>query len=76
MVEISAREVRRRLLGNPYAKKIEVAEKIVGVGFEELRVKLPKGAPHPVLGYKPKDRYWLHMFDAIAVALAVQRSRM
>ena len=72
VVEIAPREVRRILVGNPHAKKIEVARAIVGMGFEDLRVKLPKEPPHPVLGYKPRDKYWLHMFDALAVALAVQ----
>jgi Holliday junction resolvasome RuvABC endonuclease subunit len=74
VVEISAREVRRIVVGNPYAKKREVAEAIVGMGFGSLRVNLPKEPPHPVFGYKPRDRYWLHMFDAVAVALACARS--
>lgn len=73
VVEISARDVRRLLLGNPYAKKIDVAKAIVEMGFEDLRVHIPKQAPHPVLGYRPRDRYHLHMFDALAVALAIEK---
>ena len=67
VIEISAREVRRIVLGNPHAKKFEVARFLVR-SFPDLAPKLPKDPPHPVLGYKPKDRYWLHMFDALAVA--------
>jgi Holliday junction resolvasome RuvABC endonuclease subunit len=70
--EISPREVRRIVVGNPYAKKIEVARAILKLGFSELGAKIPKEPPHPVLGYRPRDKYWLHMFDALAVALAVQ----
>jgi len=71
VVEISAPDVRRILIGNPYAKKIDVARAIVRMGFEDLSVHVPKDPPHPVLGYRPRDRYHLHMFDALAVALAV-----
>jgi hypothetical protein len=71
--EISAPEVRRIIVGNPYAKKVEVARAIVKRGFEDLRVHIPKTPPHPVLGYRPGERYHLHMFDALAVALAVER---
>ncbi len=72
--EISPREVRRILVGNPYAKKIEVARAILKLGFSELAAKVPSQPPHPVLGYRARDKYWLHMFDALAVALAVQTS--
>lgn len=75
VVEIPPREVRRIVVGNPHAKKIDVARAIVAMGFEDLEVNLPKEPPHPVLGYKPRDKYWLHMFDAMAVALAVTRLR-
>jgi Holliday junction resolvasome RuvABC endonuclease subunit len=69
--EISAPEVRRIVVGNPYAKKVDVARVIVKLGFEDLRVHIPKDPPHPVLGYRPRERYHLHMLDALAVALAV-----
>jgi len=76
VVEISPQEVRRRLVGNPNARKFDVAQAVLREGFEDLRRLLPKGPPHPVLGYKPGERYWLHMFDALAVALAIQRPRI
>jgi Holliday junction resolvasome RuvABC endonuclease subunit len=72
VIEISPREARRIVVGNPYAKKLEVARAIVAMGFEELREKLPQSPPHPVLGYRPRDKYWLHMFDALAVAVAAE----
>lgn len=74
VVEISPREVRRIVVGNPYAKKLDVARRLVEMGFESLRVKLPKAPPHPVLGYRPRDKYWLHLFDALAVAVAAPTS--
>lgn len=73
VIEIPPREVRRVVVGNPHTKKIDVARAIVAMGFQDLEVKLPKEPPHPVLGYKPRDKYWLHMFDALAVALAARR---
>lgn len=72
VLEISAREVRHIVVGNPYAKKVDVARALVRLGFEDLQVHIPKDPPHPVLGYRPRDRYHLHMFDALAVALAIQ----
>lgn len=69
VVELSARDARSRILGNPRATKFDVAYAIVDMGFEELRSKLPP-RPHPVLGYSPRDLYWLHMFDATVLALA------
>ncbi len=72
VVEISAREVRRIVVGNPYAKKLDVARAIVGMGFRSLKVNLPKEPPHPVFGYRSQDKYWLHMFDALAVALGTR----
>ncbi len=73
VVELSPQEVRRRLVGNPHARKYDVAQAIIRAGFEDLRRLLPKGPPHPTLGYRPGERYWLHMFDALAVALAMER---
>lgn len=68
--EISARDARQKILGNARATKFDVAHALVKMGFESLREKLPRKPPHPVLGYPPQDLYWLHMFDALAIALA------
>lgn len=71
--EIEAREARREILGNARATKFDVAQELVNRGFEELRGKLPSKPPHPVLGYPAKELYWLHLFDALAVAMAIGR---
>lgn len=68
---LSPREVRGIVVGNPHARKLDVARELAR-RFPDLEVKLPKNPPHLVLGYRPGDRYWLHMFDAIAVALGAQ----
>ena len=75
VVEISARDARRIAVGNPHATKFDVARAISRMGIQGLRVAAPKERPHPVLGYPPRDRYWLHLFDALAVALAVGREQ-
>jgi Holliday junction resolvasome RuvABC endonuclease subunit len=66
-------EVRQVLLGNPRATKFEIAHALVHMGFEELREKLPQKPARAALGFRPRDRYWLHLFDALAVALATRR---
>lgn len=68
--EIEAREARQRVLGNAKATKFDVAHALVNRGFEDLREKLPAKPPHPVLGYEAKELYWLHLFDALAIAVA------
>jgi Holliday junction resolvasome RuvABC endonuclease subunit len=70
VVEISAREVRRVLVGDAFAKKLDVARVIVERHFPELRERLPRKPKRAALGFSYRDKYWLHMFDAIAVALA------
>jgi len=71
-LELSARAVRERAVGNPFATKIEVAEKLISLGFEQLRPLIPKRPARSALGLRPKDKYWLHMFDALAIAIAAQ----
>lgn len=69
---IAPRTVRRLLVGNPYAKKLEVARFIVREHFPELRERLPKRPKRAAIGFSPRDKYWLHMFDGIAVGLAAR----
>lgn len=71
VVEISARDARRIVAGDACAKKLDVARVIARDYFPELAGRLPRRPRHAVLGFDDRDRYWLHMFDAIAVALAV-----
>ncbi|MFH1680372.1 MAG: hypothetical protein ABIH26_06980, partial [Candidatus Eisenbacteria bacterium] len=70
--EISPKTTRRLLVGNSYAKKLDIARLIVREHFPELRGRLPKPPKKAVLGFSHRDKYWFHMFDAIAVALAVR----
>ena len=49
------------------------AESLVSRGFEQLRELIPKRPKRAALGLRPRDKYWLHMFDALALSLAVQR---
>ncbi len=75
VLELTPQEVRQRVVGNPKATKIEVAEALVRQGFEELEALVPKPPARAALGLRPKDKYWLHMFDALALAMAVSRAR-
>jgi Holliday junction resolvasome RuvABC endonuclease subunit len=67
--DLSPENVRRSVTGNPKATKIEVAEALVTQGFPELRHLLPIRPLRPALWLRPRDRYWLHMFDALALAV-------
>lgn len=68
--ELGPSEIRERVARNPKATKIEVAEKLVTLGFEVLRPMIPTKPKRSALGLRPKDKYWLHMFDALATAQA------
>lgn len=70
VVELSPERVRRVIVGKERATKVDVAEALIGNGFGELRALAPKRPARSALGLKAKDRYWLHMFDALALALA------
>ena len=72
VVEITPQEVRQAVLGNPRATKIDVAEALVRQGFGELKELIPKRPVRAALGLRPKDKYWLHMFDALGLAVAAQ----
>lgn len=73
VVSLTPQQVRRTLTTNPKANKFDVAHRLVDLGFGELSQKLPRVPLRPVLGYDPKDRYWLHAFDALGVAVATDR---
>jgi Holliday junction resolvasome RuvABC endonuclease subunit len=73
LVMLSPGEVRRRVVGNPRATKIDVAEYLVGHGFEQLKNLIPRRPVRPVIALRPKDKYWLHMADALALALAASK---
>lgn len=73
VVELSPSAIRERVAGNPRATKIEVAEHLVRNGFDQLKALIPKQPVRPALGLRPRDKYWLHMFDALALAVAATR---
>lgn len=71
VVALSPATIRERVTGTPRATKIDVAEVLARDGFEQLRELIPKRPKRPALGLRPRDKYWLHMFDALAIAKAV-----
>lgn len=70
VLELTSQEVRQRVVGNAHATKIDVAEALVRQGFEELKTLIPKRPERPALWLLPRDKYWLHMFDALGLAVA------
>lgn len=69
VVELTPQEVRQRVVGDPKATKIDVAETLIRQGFEELTELIPKRPVRAALGMRPRDKYWLHMFDALGLAV-------
>jgi Holliday junction resolvasome RuvABC endonuclease subunit len=74
VVEISPQAIRQTVVGNPYATKLDVAESLVVDDFWQLKSLVPRRPLRSALGYRSKDKYWLHMFDALAVAVAQSKS--
>lgn len=74
VVALSPEAIRERVTRNPRATKIEVAEHLARSGFDQLRELIPQRPTRPALGLRSRDKYWLHMFDALALAVAVDRS--
>ena len=72
VVELSPSSIRERVAGNPRATKIDVAEALVRSGFDQLGGLVPNRPFSSALGLRPKDKYWLHMFDALALAFAIR----
>ena len=72
VVALSPEAIRQRVTGNPRATKIEVAEFLAGSGFDQLKTLIPKRPARAALGLASRDKYWLHMFDALAIALAIE----
>ena len=70
VVALSPEEIRQRVTGNPRATKIEVAEHLARSGFDQLNALIPKRPARAALGPRARDKYWLHMFDALAIAVA------
>lgn len=75
VVELSPSTIRERVTGNPRATKIDVAEVLGNGRFDQLKALIPVRPINSALGLRPKDKYWLHMFDALAVCLAASRAK-
>jgi len=72
VVALSPEAIRQRVTGNPRATKIDVAQYLARTGFDQLKELIPKRPKRAALGLRPRDKYWLHMFDALAIATAAQ----
>lgn len=70
VVELKPEEIRRAITGNPRATKYEVAQRLVATRFPELAALVPKKPKVPALWLTSRERYWLHMFDALAIAVS------
>jgi Holliday junction resolvasome RuvABC endonuclease subunit len=73
VVALSPASTIERVTGNPRATKIEVAEHLARSGFDQLKSPIPRRPARPALWLQPKDKNWLHMFDALALAVADER---
>lgn len=70
IVELTPEAVRQAVVGNPRATKIDVAEALVAGSFGQLVALVPRRPARGALGLRPRDKYWLHMFDALGLAVA------
>jgi Holliday junction resolvasome RuvABC endonuclease subunit len=75
VMELKPEEVRVALTGNPKATKYEVAQRLVATRFPELAALVPRKPKVPALWLTSRETYRLHMFDALALAVA-QSSRL
>lgn len=72
VVELTPKKIRLAVVGNPRATKLDVANTLVASGFENLRPLVPMAPTRPALWLNSRGRYWLHMFDALALAVAAR----
>jgi Holliday junction resolvasome RuvABC endonuclease subunit len=73
VVELSPEKVRQSVTGNALSTKYEVAQRLAATDFPELRRLVPKKPKTPALWLTSRERYWLHMFDALGLAEAAGR---
>jgi Holliday junction resolvasome RuvABC endonuclease subunit len=76
VIELSPRQIRTVVTKNPRATKVDVAQALVRQGFDSLRPLVPRSSKRRAFWLSHKDRYWLHMFDALALAVAVQSGKV
>jgi Holliday junction resolvasome RuvABC endonuclease subunit len=71
VVELKPEQVRQTLTGNSNATKYQVAQWLAREWFPELAALVPQKPKVPALWLTSRERYWLHMFDALALARSV-----
>jgi len=76
VVELSPEAVRQAVVGKERATKYEVAQRLVADRFPELKALVPKKPKTPALWLTSRERYWLHMFDALALGVAGRTARI
>lgn len=67
--ELSPEVVRTQLMGNPKATKYEVAQYLARK-FVMVQPLAPSKPKVTALWLSSRDRYWLHMFDALGLAFS------
>ena len=72
--ELTPETVRQRITGNPKATKYEVAAHLAATRFPELRALAPRKPKVPALWLTSRERYWLHVFDALGLAVATRQT--
>lgn len=73
VVELTPEQIRQSVVGNPRATKIDVAEALVDGHFPQLADLVPKRPARAALGLRAREKYWLHMFDSLGLAVAAER---
>ena len=68
VLELGPAEVRKRLTGDAKATKYAVAQWLARERHRELTHLVPQRPKLPALWLTSRERYWLHMFDALALA--------
>ena len=71
VVELTPEQIRQSVVGNPRATKIDVAVALVAGDFGQLAALVPQRPARVALGLRARDRYWMHRFDALGLAVAV-----
>jgi Holliday junction resolvasome RuvABC endonuclease subunit len=70
VTELTPEAIRQAVVGNPRATKIDIAEALVAGDFGQLADLVPRRPARAALGLRARDKYWLHMFDALGLAVA------
>ena len=69
---LSPEEVREAVAGKSRATKFDVADILAHRGFSQLLPLVPNRPARAALGWRPNDKYWLYIFDALASAAAAR----